>query len=72
MTAEKRYRSRPRRSLIVSLVALGLIAGAGVASAMDGDPTEEATQDTLINFGYDADNHIFLVNTFSSRFASAK
>jgi hypothetical protein len=49
--------------LVVSLVALGLIAGAGVASAGDGDPTEEAAEDTLLNFGYDADNHIFLVNT---------
>jgi len=60
MSAEKRYRiaSAPRR-LAVTLVAVGLVAGAGVASAAG----DEAAEDTLLNFGYDEDNHIFLVNT---------
>jgi hypothetical protein len=47
----------------VLLVAFGLIAGAGIASAAEADPTEEPSEDTLFNFGYDEDNHIFLVNT---------
>jgi hypothetical protein len=55
--------SRLRRSSIVLLVAVGLIAGAGIASATEGDPAEEPSVDTLFNFGYDEDNHIFLVNT---------
>ena len=48
-----------RRFWVVLFVAFGLIAGAGIASAADGDPDD----DTLLNFGYDEDNHIFLVNT---------
>jgi hypothetical protein len=55
--------SRLRRSSIVLLVAFGLIAGAGIASAAEGDPAEEPPEETLLNFGYDEDNHIFLVNT---------
>jgi hypothetical protein len=55
--------SRLRRSSIVLLVAVGLVAGAGIASAAEGDPAEEPSEDTLLNFGYDEDNHIFLVNT---------
>ena len=55
--------SRLRRSSIVLLIAVGLIAGAGIASAAGGDPAEGSSDDTLLNFGYDEDNHIFLVNT---------
>ena len=55
--------SRLRRSSIVLLIAFGLIAGAGIASAAEGDPAEEPSEDTLLNFGYDEDNHVFLVNT---------
>jgi hypothetical protein len=65
VTARQRVQgmSRLRRSSIVLLVAVGLIAGAGIASATEGDPAEEPSVDTLFNFGYDEDNHIFLVNT---------
>ena len=55
--------SRLRRSSIVLLIAVGLIAGAGIVSAAEGDPAEEPSDDTLLNFGYDEDNHVFLVNT---------
>ena len=55
--------SRLRRSSIVLLIAVGLVAGAGIASAAEGDPAEEPSVDALLNFGYDEDNHIFLVNT---------
>jgi hypothetical protein len=65
--------SRLRRSSIVLLIAFGLVAGAGIASAVEGDAveesavegdaTEEPSEDTLFNFGYDEANHILLVNT---------
>ena len=66
MTAGREFvqgMSRLRRSSIVLLVAFGLIAGAGIASAAEGDPTEEPSEDTLFNFGYDEANHILLVGT---------
>ena len=53
--------SRLRRSSIVLLIAVGLMAGAVVASATPGDPGEEPAEDTLYNFGYDQDNHLLLV-----------
>ncbi len=55
--------SRLRRSSIVLLIAVGLMAGAVVASATPGDPGEEPAEDTLFNFGYDQDNHLLLVGT---------
>ncbi len=66
MTAGRGYvqgMSRLRRSSIVLLIAFGLIAGAGIASAAEGDPAEEPSEDTLFNFGYDEDNHMLLVGT---------
>jgi len=48
-----------RRSWTVLLVAAVLAAVAGLASAAEGDPEE----DTLVNFGYDEENHLFLFNT---------
>jgi hypothetical protein len=51
--------SHRRRVWVVLLVAFGLLAGAGIASAADGDPDD----DTQLNFAYDQDNHIFMVNT---------
>jgi len=53
--------SRLRRSSIVLLIAVGLMAGAVVASATPGGPGEEPAEDTLFNFGYDQDNHTLLV-----------
>jgi hypothetical protein len=55
--------SRLRRSSIVLLIAFGLIAVAGIASAVEADPAEEPSEDTLFNFGYDEANHILLVGT---------
>ena len=52
-----------RRPWTVLLVAVGFAAMAGIASAAEGDPTEDAPDDTLINFGYDQENHLFLINT---------
>ena len=66
MTAGRRYvqgMSRLRRSSIVVLIAVGLFAAAGIASAAEGDPAEGPSQDTLFNFGYDEANHILLVGT---------
>ena len=54
---------RLRRSSIVLAIAVGLMAGAVVAAAAPGDPTEEPAEDTLLNFGYDEGNHILLVGT---------
>ncbi len=48
-----------RRSWTVLLVAVVLAAVAGIASAAEGDPEE----DTLVNLGYDEENHLFLFNT---------
>jgi len=48
-----------RRSWTVLLVAVVLAAVAGIASAAEGDPAE----DTLVNLGYDEENHLFLFNT---------
>jgi len=56
--------SKLRRSWIVMMVAIGLLAGASVASADDSIVEDEAPAgDTLINFGYDEDNHVFIVHT---------
>ncbi len=66
MTAGREFvqgMSRLRRSSIVLLIAFGLIAGAGIASAVEADPAEEPSEDTLFNFGYDEANHILLVGT---------
>lgn len=52
-----------RRSWTVLLVAVVLAAVAGVASAAEGDPEEDTAQDTLVNFGYDEENHLFLFNS---------
>ena len=52
-----------RQSWIVLLVAVALAAVAGIASAAEGDPVEEASEDTLLNFGYDEENHVLIVNT---------
>lgn len=61
MSGARRYApvARLRRPLMAFVLVVGLITGAGIASAAD----EEGEEDTLLNFGYDADNHIFLVNT---------
>ena len=66
MTAGREFvqgMSRLRRSSIVLLIAFGLIAVAGIASAVEADPAEEPSEDTLFNFGYDEANHILLVGT---------
>ncbi len=66
MTAGREFvqaMSRLRRSSIVLLIAFGLIAVAGIASAVEADPVEEPSEDTLFNFGYDEANHILLVGT---------
>ncbi len=66
MTAGREFvqgMSRLRRSSIVLLIASGLIAVAGIASAVEADPAEEPSEDTLFNFGYDEANHILLVGT---------
>lgn len=52
-------KSKSRRVWLVLLVAFGLLAGAGIASAADGDPDD----DTQLNFGYDDVNHVLLVST---------
>ena len=52
-----------RQSWIVLLVAVALAAVAGIASAAEEDPVEEASEDTLLNFGYDEENHVLVVNT---------
>ncbi len=52
-----------RQSWIVLLVAVALAAVAGIASATEGGPPEEASEDTLLNFGYDEENHALIVNT---------
>jgi hypothetical protein len=44
------------------MVAIGLLAAASVASADDSITEEEAPVD-LINFGYDEENHVFIVHT---------
>ena len=51
-----------RRSWTVLLVAAVLAAVAGIASATEGVPEEEAAEDTLVNVGYDEENHLFLFN----------
>jgi len=66
MTAGREFvqgMSRLRRSSIVLLIPFGLIAVAGIASAVEADPAEEPSEDTLFNFGYDEANHILLVGT---------
>jgi len=66
MTAGREFvqgMSRLRRSSIVLLIAFGLVAVAGIASAVEADPAEEPSEDTLFNFGYDEANHILLVGT---------
>ncbi len=46
------------------MVAIGLLAVASVASADDAVPEDAATVgDTLIQYGYDAENHVFIVHT---------
>ena len=56
--------SKLRRTWIVMMVAIGLLASASVASADDTVVEEKAPAgDTLFSYGYDAVNHIFIVHT---------
>jgi hypothetical protein len=59
--------SKLRQSWIVLMVAVGLLSLAGVAVADDSVSGEEAPAgDTLINYGYDAENHVFIIHTSSA------
>ena len=68
--------SKLRRSWIVMMVAIGLLASASVASADDTVVEDEApVGDTLfsygddaedIQYGYDDENHVFIVRTSST------
>jgi hypothetical protein len=62
--------SKLRKTWTILIVAFGLLAATGVASAQDGD-VEEPVDDnpaveTTVNFAYDAENHIFMVNAWTS------
>jgi hypothetical protein len=49
------------------MVAVGLLAMGGVSWADDSIPADETlTGDTLISYGYDAENHAFIVHTSST------
>ena len=49
------------------MVAVGLLAMAGVSWADDSIPSDEIPSgDTLISYGYDAENHAFIVHTSST------
>jgi hypothetical protein len=49
------------------IVALGLLATSGVSWADDSVPEDEPPAgDTLISYGYDAENHVFIVHTSST------
>ncbi|MBT8166403.1 MAG: hypothetical protein KJO97_12705 [Acidimicrobiia bacterium] len=49
------------------MVSVGLLAMAGVSWAEDSVPEEKAPAgDTLISYGYDAENHAFIVHTSST------
>ena len=55
--------SKLRQSWIVLMVAMGLLAAAGVAAADDVIPADEqSTGDPVINFAYDEDSHVFVVH----------
>ena len=47
------------------MVSVGLLAMAGVSWAED-SVSEEPAGDTLISYGYDAENHAFIVHTSST------
>ncbi len=52
-----------RSSGIVVLVVLGVLFGAGIATAEVGEGLDHEAGDTQFNFGYDAENHVFMFNT---------
>jgi hypothetical protein len=59
--------SKLRRSWFVIMMAIGLLATAGVASAGESVPQDEAAAgDTLVSYGYAAENHVFIVHTSST------
>ncbi len=55
--------SKLRSSGIVLLVVLGVLLGAGIATAEVGEGLDHEAGDTQFNFGYDAENHVFMFNT---------
>lgn len=56
---------RAKTTAVTILALVGLMAGSGIAVADShgGDETNESVADTLLNFGYDMINRIFLWNT---------
>ena len=61
--------ARLNRPVVVLVMALVMVFGAGIAVAAVGDDIEtedvatEDSGDTLFNYGYDPANHIFLFNS---------
>lgn len=62
--------SKLRRTWTILIVALGMLAASGVSWADDKAPEEptgdEAAVETTVNFAYDAENHLFMVNAWTS------
>lgn len=59
--------SKMRRTWTILIVALGLLATSGVSWADDSVPENDPpVGDSLISYGYDAENHVFVVHTSST------